>query len=117
VTVETAADRAGLFSRAEFAEPARYTPPSGGSTLCSAIIDRGQGTVRFGAGDAEATGPERGSRLNRDEVAIVLKGGTLVPGTIVGSLFVPGSETFRIVDEPALDETGRIWTLELVLVS
>lgn len=115
--VETAADRAGLFDEDEFAEAALYTPPGGSAgTPCSAIIDRGEGSVRFDVRSAEATGPERGSRLNADELPDVRKGGQLIPGTIVDGLFVAGSETFEIAAPPTLDATGRIWTVELVLV-
>ena len=106
MAVESAADRAALFSEDDFAEAALYTPPGGGvAVACSIVYDRGRGQAALTERGIEARGAERGAMVNADEVPVVKKGGT----------FAVGVETLKVAGVPKLDETGRIWTVELVL--
>jgi hypothetical protein len=119
--VESAADRAALFSADDFGEAALYTPPGGGVAVpCTILYDRGRGAnpdyeipLDDRGGGMRAAIARQRATINADDVAVVATGGTLVPGTIVNGLFVPGPDTLKIVGRPNLEETGAIWTVDL----
>lgn len=100
--VESAADRAALFSSDEFAEAAVYTPPGGPSVAVSAIVDRGERAVAsdFGGGVVVA-GPK--AQIRKDQLAEWRRDAVLA---------ISGGETFTVKDG-ALDESGQVWTLNL----
>lgn len=105
--VESAADRASLFSSEEHAEAAVYTAPGGGAgTACSVIYNRHRPSdfeVEMGGGGMRAAIARKAAMINADQVPLVEAGGTL---TI-------GAETLKIVGRPALDETGHLWSVDL----
>lgn len=112
--VETASDLASMFDEDEFAERAEYTGPLGGSaTGCSVIVDRGQARQRFRGGEMEAATSERKLSVRRAELASVARGGIFAmldeDGAATG-------EVFKVADLPKLDETGRLWSVNLLIV-
>lgn len=115
--VESAADRASFFNQDEFATAARYTPPgSSVATDCTVVYDRGAAKRRFDAGNMDAVTAERQAWISADEVATVAKGGTLEIGTRDDDGVFTLTETLRVAEKPKLDETGFMWTAELVIV-
>lgn len=109
--VESASDRAALFSADEFGEEALYTPVGGGAGLpCTVIYDRGRPEafevdINSGSGLRGKIAWHR-ARILADEVAVVEKGGRLAVGAI----------TLEVASRPQLDETGAIWTVDLAEV-
>lgn len=114
---ETAADLESFFEEEEFAEAAVYTGPGPGdvATSCTVIVDRGQGRERFKSGDAEYSGSERHLYVRAAEIATVKSGGIFAVGTIVDDVFVPGGESFQATSVPKLDQTGKLWSVQLLI--
>ncbi len=113
--VESASDLASMFDTDEFAERAQYTGPGGGAAIgCSVIVDRGQGRSRFRGGDREAVGSERSLWAQRSELATVERGGGFA---MLDEDGVATGEEFEVANLPRLDETGHLWSVELLIVS
>lgn len=114
--VESAADRASLFSADEFATPARYTAPGGDPLYPTIIFDPGRpawGENEIGSGGLRASISTNKAMINTDDVPVVVVDAVLVPGAIVAAVFVPGPDSYRVVARPRLDETGAIWHVDL----
>lgn len=109
MSVESAADRAGFFIDTEFAEPAEYLAPASGAVAvdCTIIFDRGQAKNRWKSGEMAVAAAERKAWINGDELAQPVRDGRLTVG----------SEVLKIVGNPILDETGKLWSVDLVLVN
>lgn len=120
--VESAADRAALFSTEEFAVAAQYTPPGGAPMPCTIIYDRERDKrpdFELGTGSnsgMRAVIARQSAQILADQVPTVVINATIVPGTIVNNVFVPGPDTLRVAARPRLDETGEIWTVDLTTV-
>ena len=113
--VETAGDRAAFFDADEFGEPALYTAPAGGDAIpCTIIFNRGRAVERFSGEGYAAAGAERSAWLNGDELELVEEGGTIVLAD-ADFVLLPGGETLQVAGPPKLDETGTMWTVELVI--
>jgi hypothetical protein len=119
--VESAADRAALFSADDFGEAALYTPPGGGVAVpCTILYDRGRGAnpdyeipLDDRGGGMRAAIARQRATINADDVAVVATGGTLVPGTMVKALVaaaLPGATVLGFdadAERPArIDEGG-----------
>lgn len=105
--VETAADRAAMFSADDFGTAALYTPPGGGSAVpCTIVLDLGRPR------DFEAEGGRGGARaaIARQRCQVLVD---QVPVVAIGGSFEAGARTFRVAADPDLDETGAIWTVDL----
>lgn len=115
MSVETAADLASMFDDEEFAEGAVYTgpEPEAESVPCSVIVDRGQARNRFKAGEASAQTSERQLWVQRAQLTSVARDGRFA---IVDEDGVPTGELFQVVGLPRLDETGKLWSAELVIM-
>lgn len=115
--VESAGDRAAFFNEDEFGEPALYTPPADDAVAipCTIIFNRGRAADRFSGDGYAAAGAERSAWLNADELELVEEYGTIV---LADADFVPlpGGETLQVAGPPKLEETGCMWTVELVIV-
>lgn len=113
--VETAADLASMFDDEEFAEGAVYTGPEADAEgmPCSVIVDRGQGRNRFKAGDASASTSERQLWVQKAQLPTVVRDGYF---EITDELGVLTGELYQVVGMPKLDETGKIWSADLVIV-
>lgn len=112
--VETAADRAALFSEDEFAEAALYTPPGGGAAQpCSIVYDRAR--LHMASGEAiifELATNEGGARgVYAMQGAFILA--DQVPTVARGGRFDVAGDTLEVVGRPTLDETGKIWSCDL----
>ena len=105
--VETAADLESFFAEEEFAEAAVYLSPVPGSVAvpCRVIVDRGQGRAMMKAAGAEFAGSDRHIWVRKAEVNAVVKDAT----------FTLGSEIFAVLVVPKLDQTGRLWSVELLI--
>jgi len=113
VPVESAGDRASFF--ADDGAPALYTAPAGGAPVpCTIIYEHGRAVDRFRGDGYAAAGAERSAWLNGDELALVEEGGQLVL-TDVDGVPLPDGETLQVAGPPQLDETGCMWTVELVI--
>lgn len=123
MAVESAADLAAFFDVDEFAESAAYTAPTGGDAVpCSVIVDRGQGRRSFRAPEDFGSHETRTSERNLTVrctapglggLSAVLRDGRFAMLDADG---VPTGEVFRATGLPALDETARIWSVQLLLV-
>ena len=115
MTVESAADLAGLFETSEFAETASYQAPRPGvdPVPCSVIVDRGQARTRFRGADHEVETSERSLRLPAGAVTPERQG----IFTMLDADWQPTGETFRVRGLPERDETGSVWVIELDLLS
>lgn len=116
MTVESALDLASLFELDEFAEAALYQPPTPGAEAapCSVIVDRGQARERFRAGEHQAEASERSLRVPAsDALGSPVRGGLF---TMVDEAGDPTGEVFRVCGMPKLDETARVWSVDLELV-
>lgn len=114
--VESAADRASMFSADEFATPAQYTAPAGEPQDCTIIFDPGRPAwfeAGIGAGGLRGKIAEQKAMINVDDIAVVVLNAVLIPGTRVGGVFVPGPDSFTVAARPRLDETGAIWHVDL----
>lgn len=130
--IETADDLASFFDDDEFAESATWTPPGADAVAvpCIVIVDRGQGRSRSDRMKPEAVGTDRRvmvRRLNPQaddsvaEIIAVRDGLFTVAGTFGGDLAggVAGGadETLKVTGLPVLDETGRVWTCDVLQVT
>lgn len=114
--VESAADLESFFDEEEFAEAASYLEPGPGAdpVPCRVIMDRGQGRENFSAGGGEMTGSERHlwvpvtSESDDVAVAFVERGGLF---TVTAS-----GEVFEVTGQPKLEQTGRLWSAQLLIV-
>lgn len=115
MSVETAADLASMFDDEEFAEGAVYSgpEPDAADVPCSVIVDRGQARSRFQAGEASAQTSERQLWALHAELASVARDGRFA---IVDENGVPTGELFQVVGLPKLDETGKVWSADLVIM-
>jgi hypothetical protein len=121
VAVETAADRAAMFSTEDHAVAALYTPPGGGpdaSLLCAVVLDVDRGRrdpFELPIGDAgmRATIARGSVMILADQVPVVELGGRIRTGELVASMFVPGPDAYRIASEPRRDESGHIWWADI----
>lgn len=115
--VESAADRASFFDGDEFATAARYTPPGGvtGATI-TVVYDRGQAKQRFEAGADSAATAERMAWINADDAPVVARDGVLEVGHVDDAGAFVVDETLTVAGNPVLDETGHLWSADLVLV-
>lgn len=100
MSVETAADRAAIFSSDEFAEAGTYTPSGGPAVAVTAIVDRGDRELGGDLGGLVAAGPQAWIRV--DQLAAWAEGATLAIGA--------ESWTIR---HGVLDESGQVWRLDL----
>lgn len=108
MAVESAADLEGFFDAEEFAEAAVYLAPTPGAAPvpCSVIVDRGQGRAMFKTGEAGSfAGSERHLWVRAAELASVVREG----------VFTVGDEVFAVLNLPKLDQTGRLWSVELLI--
>jgi hypothetical protein len=111
MAVETAADLESFFEEEEFAEAAVYLAPRPGAVAvpCSVIVDRGQGRAMFKtgmkSGAGEFAGSERHLWVRSAELATVARDG----------VFTVGAEVFAVLNLPKLDQTGRLWSVELLI--
>jgi hypothetical protein len=113
VPVESSGDLAGMFDASEFAEPANYTPPGGGSaTGCSVIVDRGQGRGQFAAGQREIEGSERRLWARAAEVPAIVRGGAFA---MLDGAGAPTGEIFTVAGEPKLDQLAALWAVDLLI--
>ena len=71
------------------------------------VVDRGQGRRPFDAGSREIVGSERKLWARTAELAQVARGGTFV--TAAG-------ETFAVAGMPVLDQTGKLWSVDLTIL-
>jgi len=117
--VETAADLASFFEEAEFAEGAVYTGPADGAPAiaCSVIVDRGQGRRLFRAAEHEIATSERNLW-----VRATAEGDGGLPAVARDGLFAmvdadgePTGEIFKVAGMPSLDQTAKVWSVELLL--
>ncbi len=112
--VETDADLAALFETDEFAESASYAPPGAGDAVpCTVIVNRGQARRTFQAKDREAVSSERSLLAQASELGSVAREGVF---TMLDEAGAPTGEIFSVATMPKLDETGQVWTVELLLV-
>ena len=113
MAVESAQDLAAFFDAREFAEAAVYQSPLPGAppVPCLVIIDRGQGRARFDGGDLHSVGAERhlwvAAGAGAQQVAEVRRDGLF---TITAD-----GEVLRVQGLPKLEQTGRVWSAELVI--
>ena len=108
MAVETAADLESFFEEEEFAESAVYLAPVPGAVAvpCSVIVDRGQGRAMFKTGEAGSfAGSERHLWVRAAELASVAREG----------VFTIGAEVLAVLNLPKLDQTGRLWSVELLI--
>lgn len=112
--VESAADLASMFDDEEFAEGAVYTgtEPAAEGVPCSVIIDRGQARNRFQAGETAASTSERQLWVQKAQLPTVVRDAHF---EITDELGVPTGELYQVVGLPKLDETGKLWSAELVI--
>lgn len=118
MSVESAADRAALFSTDEFAVAALYGAPGVEAGVpCRIVYDPGRPEYREvpigSAGGMRAAIAQQAAMILTDDVPLVEAEGRLVPGAIIDAVFVPGLDSFKIVTRPRLDETGAIWSVDL----
>ena len=106
-----------MFSPDDFGEHATYAAPGGGGPVpCIIVYDRGQSRGRFAAGEVQVATADRHVWLNADDVAVVARGGTIiVPVDEETGDPLPGAETLEVRGMPKLDETGAVWSAEVVL--
>ena len=113
MTVESDSDLAAFFFADEFAEAAVYQSPEPGTAPapCLVIVDRGQGRERFEGGTLRATGADRHlwvqSGAGAQQLAEVARDGLF---TITAD-----GEVLRVHGMPKLEQTGRVWSAELVI--
>lgn len=112
--VETAADRAALFSLEEFGEPARYTPPGGMAAACTIIVNRGQARAEFDLGERKAATSQRSVLALVDELPAVVRDGLF---EMLDDASAPTGEAFKVQGLPTLDETAAIWSADVIEAS
>lgn len=110
--VESASDLASMFDEDEFAEAAEYTAPAGSPVACSVIVDRGQGREKFVAGEASAVGSQRHLWVRQAELAEVARGGQF---TMLDADGEPTDEAYLVEGLPKLDQTGALWSVDLLI--
>lgn len=116
MSVESAADLAGMFDEDEFAEAAEYTGPAPGAMPepCSVIVDRGQGRGRFQAGERDVQTSERHLWVQSAELGSVQRDGSFAMLDAEGA---PTGEAFTVQGLPKLDHTAGLWSVELLIAS
>lgn len=115
MAVETASDLASFFDESEWAEAALYTGPEDDAVAvpCSVVIDRGQGRTHFDAGERSVSSSERLLHVQASEVTAKRNGRF----AMLDSEGTPTGEVIQISGPPSLDETGAIWTAQLLIVA
>lgn len=118
MAVETAEDLASFFDDDEFAEAALYQPPSSGSdpVACLVIIDLGQGRRRFEAGSG--MDGQRAVTSERHLWAMAGDSDNQLADVRRDGVFTldRNGEVLRVAGLPKLDETGHLWSVDLVKV-
>ena len=108
MAVETAADLASFFEEDEFAEAAvYYAPGSDLAIVCLVIVDRGSARTHFDTGGRAAASAER---------LVHVRAGQFEPRR-GGRFELDVGEHLEVVGSPRLDETGAIYSCEVLIRS
>lgn len=89
---------------------ASYTPPGGSAVSCTVIRDSRDLDLSGLGGRPILQGNV--IEVRKSEVAVPVRGGVFVPGTIVNGIFVPGPDSFTVADDPKFEDPDRlVWTM------